>query len=273
MRRTRSTARLLFGLPLLAVLACRTLVEPGAPRPLPAGDRRGEALVAALAATGAERSALRATARVSVEGQHGGSFARQILLLERPARLRLEVLGVLGQRVAVLASDGIHYDLYRAERPAIESGDVHPGILFEVAGLALTPEEAVRLALGAPIAPDEGRPSVAGAAALVDGVRVELGYRAGDPRRTLEFDASGALSRYAVRDAASGLVLDARYGDYRPLGGGRFAYRVQVSLPAATTRAEIEFQTVELNPKLPNELFRLPQRAPEARARWRPNAS
>jgi hypothetical protein len=253
-------------LPLLVaalLLGCRTPVVPGVPPPLGRDDARPAELVARLRALGAERTSLRASARVSIEGQNGGSFARQLMLLERPSRLRLEVLGVLGQRVAVLASDGVRYDLYRAEKPGLESGEVHPGILYEVAGLAITPEEVVQLALGAPLAPDLPAPSVVGGAALAeDGVRVELGFRAGELRRVLEFDRTGALVRYAARDPEGALVLDAHFADYRDLAGTRFAFRVEVSLPAAQSRAAIQFSSVELNPSLPEELFRLPQRAP-----------
>jgi hypothetical protein len=256
---------------LLACAGCRTPLPALAP--LPAGDARPEALLRGLVVLAAERSSLRAAARVSIEGERRASFARQLLLIERPARLRLEVMGVLGQRVAVLATDGSHYDLYRAERPAIETGEVHPGILWEVGGLPLTPEEAVQLALGAPVAPSE-HPSVAGSAALPEGgVRVELGYRAGDVRRTLDFDAAGDLRRYAAWDPAGALLTEARYGDYRDLGGSRFAYEIAVELPAAESRAEIRFQWVELNPQLSDELFRLPKRSPASGAPWPRSAS
>jgi hypothetical protein len=256
---------------LLACAGCRTLVP--AARPLPADDARPAAMLQGLRVLAAERSSLRAAARVSIEGERRASFARQLLLLERPARLRLEVMGVLGQRVAVLATDGSQYDLFRAEQPGIETGEVHPGILWEVAGLALTPEEAVQLALGAPLAPGE-EPSIAGSAALPEGgVRVELGYRAGDVRRTLEFDAAADLRRYAAWDAQGTLLLEARYGDYRDAGGSRFAHQIEVELPAARSRAEIRFQWVELNPELTDDLFRLPKRSPASRGPWSRSAS
>jgi hypothetical protein len=231
-------------------------------------------MIAALEATAQGRRSLRGTARVSIEGQRGASFARQLVLLERPSRLRLEVLGVMGQRVAVLASDGARYDLYRAERAAIESGEVHPGILYEVAGLPITPEEVIELALGAPLAASGASPSIAGASELPEGgVRVELGYRAGELRRTLEVGNDSALVRYAAHDPEGALILEARFSDYRPLGDARFAFHIDVSLPAAQSRAEIQFQSVELNPTLPAELFRLPQRTSSAGAPWRPSDS
>jgi hypothetical protein len=176
--------------------------------------------------------------------------------------------------VLVLATDGARYDLYRAERPGIESGDVHPGILYEVAGLALTPEEAVQLALGVPLAPGEAGADAAGAAALPDGgVRVELRARRGDPRRTLDFAPGGELARYAVRGSDGALLFDARYGGYRDVAGSPFAHDVEVDLPPSESHAEIHFQWVELNPPLSDDLFRLPPAAPGAGTPWRSNAS
>lgn len=258
------------------LLSCRTWAPPPALPALPPDDPRPQAYLARLAAEGAARHALRAGARVSIEGQRRAGFAKQLLLLERPARLRLEVVGMLGQRVAVLATDGARYDLYRAEAPGVESGAVHSGILWDVAGLALTPEEAVQLALGVPLQPSEGVPEAASAALLPGGgLRVALrAASAHAPRRTLDFDAAGALARYELRAPGGELLFEARYGDYREVAGSPFAHAIEVELPATTTRAEIEFEWVELNPRISEDLFRLELRRRGAwGAPWRPSAS
>lgn len=254
-RRARLRAAALLAASLLA--ACRT-AGPALPGLAPE-DPRAAGLLAALALRGAELTALRAEARVSIEGQRRASFAKQLLLVERPARLRLEIVGLLGQRVAVLATDGARYDLYRAERPALESGEVHAGILFEVAGLALTPEEAVQLALGVPLLPAEGAPAAESVAALPEGgLRVVLRARSADePRRTLEFDGAGHLARYALHAPGGELAFEVRYGDYRDVAGSAFAFAIAVELPATATRAALQFQRVELNPALSDDLFRL----------------
>ena len=63
--------------------------------------------------------------------------------------------------------------------------------------------------------------------------------------------------RYQVRDASGPVVLDAAYADYRDVGGLSFAFGIKLDLPAAKGHAEIQFQSVELNPHLPEDLFRL----------------
>jgi hypothetical protein len=121
---------------LLLQMGCRTL-PPGAVR-LALDDPRPQALLAGWNARAGELRSLRGSARVSLDGVRGASFARQLLAVERPARLRVEVIGLLNQRIAVLATDGEHYDLYRSENGAVESGEIRPGVLWEVAGVPLT---------------------------------------------------------------------------------------------------------------------------------------
>jgi hypothetical protein len=233
--------------------ACRTPLPP-ATVVLDGDDPRPVRLLAQLTERTHEIAALRGTARVSVDGQQGASFARQLVLVARPASLRVEVLGVMSQRIAVLATDGERYDLYRAEDGRLESGPVHPAVLVEVAGVPLAPEQAVALLLGAPSGV-EGRPQRA--LELGEGaIRVELVPAQDGLGRSLEFAADGSLRRYTVR-AGSESALEVRWDDYRDLPGGRFAHRISVEFPGVAARAEVSFRSVELNPSLSGELFRL----------------
>jgi hypothetical protein len=242
------------------VLGCRT--TPPTWTPLPAADPRPERLLAAQAARREARQALRATARVRFEGQGSGSFAKEILLLERPARLRVEVLGLLGQRVAVLASDGDEYALWRAETNRLERGAVHPGILLEVAGVPLRPEEAVALLLGAPELPAAAPRASRADEAFGDG-GVRLAWDEGGSLRVAEFDAEGRLRAWRVGRAGE-LWLEARWDEYREAGADAFAHRVQLDFPGRDQRAQVDFHEVELAPELPATLFRLaiPEESP-----------
>lgn len=237
----------------LAVLACRTPLPPEAAL-LPGDDPRPARLLAELAEHAHGLAAVRGTARVAVDGQRGASFARQLLLVARPARLRVEVLGVLNQRVAVLATDGERYDLYRSEDGSLESGPVYPAVLVEVAGVPLAPEQAVALLLGAP--PEIGAPARRALALGEGAIRVELAPGADGLGHSLDFAPDGSLRRYAVQAGAE-QVLEVLWDDYRDLPGGRFAHRIAVEFPGAAARAEVSFREVELNPSLPDELFRL----------------
>jgi hypothetical protein len=243
--------RLVRALPLLlglALFGCRSV--PVAWTPLAAGDPRPALRVAALRALAEERHALRATGRVEAEGPGGSGFSKQLLLVERPARLRVEVIGLLEQRVLVLATDGARYELYRAETPEIESGDVHPGVLDEVAGLPLTPDAAAALLLAAPLAPEEPP-----AAAREDATgSLSLSW----PDQTLDFDAQGRLAALAFHPGTRDL-LRARWSEWREVGGtgGAFPHRLELELFEPEARWRLDYRQVELNPQIPPELFRL----------------
>jgi hypothetical protein len=244
--------------PLAAALLALACAGARGPRgtPLPIGDTRPSALLESLARAGEARRSLRAVARLAVEGPAGGGRARQILLLERPGRLRVEILGLLDQRVAVLTTDGVEYRLYRAEDRSLTGGPVHDALLWDVAGLAVTPEQAVRILLGAPAPPAGAR--LTGGAELADG-RVRLDLRAPERPETtrFEFDPAGRLAGWAWLDADGAPLQEARFADYRPLGDDAFPYEVELVDRTTGAEARVRFTSVELNPALAPELFEL----------------
>jgi hypothetical protein len=245
---------------LLAATACRT-PAPVAIR-LPPDDPRPAALLDAWARAAGERRGLRGRARLAVDGADGAVRLRgkQILVLERPSQLRAEILGLFGQTVAVLATDGERFELFRAEDRSYETGAVHPDLLWEQAYLALTPEEAVDLLLGLP-ALDRSLAPVAAFGDGAGGVSLEFADAAGRLRRRAGFDAEGRLRWLEVLDGADALLWRAEFDGYAPVGGEPFAHAVSLEVAAGRTRAEISLRDVELNPELPPDIFRL--RAPE----------
>jgi hypothetical protein len=236
----------------LAMAGCRTVATP---LPLAPDDPRPGALLRAWQAQVAARSALRGSARLAVDGEQLSVRARQVLVVERPARLRVEVQGLLSQTLAVLVTDGPRYQLFRAEDRSFESGEVHPGLLWEVASLDLAPEEAIDLVLGAPrlgpdLAPQRAWRTGAGE------IAVELADAAGVLRERRSFDAQGRLRRVERLDEA-GLAWAAEFDEYRPVGGVPFAHAIRVESARPATRAQLELSGVELNPVLGADMFRL----------------
>ena len=251
------------GAGLLLFAACAS--PPPLRRVLDEADVRPARFVSELARAGEGRVSARATARVSLSGVRGASFARQILVVERPARLRIEVLGLVGQRVAVLATDGDRYELYRAETGRIEEGPVHEAVLLEVAGVPLAPREAVSLLLAVPPTPPEG--ARVRAFESVDGGGVELEWLEAGRSLALRFDAAGRLLASGARDEDGREVYHATYTDHRATAGEPFPHRIEVRFPHAESAAEIDYREVELNPELPTGWFRL---RPQGRVSSRP---
>jgi len=218
--------------------------------------------VAAWAQAAEQRQALRGRARLAVDAGDGDVRlrGRQLIALERPARLRVEIQGLLSQTVAVLVTDGSRYELFQANDRSYHSGPVHPGLLWEQAHLDLTPEEAIDLLLGMPT-PD---PALTPSAALADveaSVRLDLADAAGNVRRRALFDAGGLLRRVEVFDAAGERLWTAEFDGYAPVDGIDFAHVVSLDVATGGTRAEITLKDVQLNPSLSPDIFRL--RAPQ----------
>jgi len=252
-------------LSLLALTACQS-ARPPSDRAAPAGavvlgpdDPRPGLLLEDLARVASQRSSLRGLARLSIEGPGGSGRAKQIVLVARPSRLRVEVLGFLNQTVAVLTTDGTEYRLFRAKDRSWSNGEIHPSLLWEIAGIALTPAQAVAVLLGTPEPPAGSE--FAQAAALADGsVRIDLDVPLATPalaHLSLDFDARSRLRRWAYRDGSGAALFEVRFGEYRDVKGLSFAHAIELSDRINGTEAKVSFADVELNPTLPPEVFAL----------------
>lgn len=245
---------------LLGLSGCRTPVVAPAVR----DDARALARLDALRAEARSRRALRGVARMAVDGDGSPVRATYALVLERPSHLRVEIRGLFGETLGVLVTDGRRYDWFRADDGTRESGRVYDGLLFDVAGVPLTPREVVDLLLGAPL-PQPGlvlRKSERSA----DGALVAA-FEDGDGSfgQRFEFDAEGRLRRVETRagrllgadaDAEDGSVLwDVRYDDYDDVDGSPYAHDVALAFPAFDTHARVSMHQVELNPELAPDAF------------------
>jgi hypothetical protein len=245
--------RPVVALALLAT-ACRT-ITPAVP--LPEGDPRPAALVAAWQAIAAGRHSLFARAKLSVDGP-ARVRVQQVLAVERPDRLRVEIQGFLDQTVAVIVTDGAHYGRFRADTRSFEAGPVDPDLLWRETRVALTPEQAVELLLGVPPTQPAAHPGRS--FDLGEGrIRVELVDGDGVVWRSLEFDAQARLHGVEVRDAAGGLAWRARFEGYRTVAGQPFAHEITLDVTEGKTHAEILLRDVDLNPSFAPDTFRLRQ--------------
>jgi hypothetical protein len=234
--------------------ACRTV---GPPVPLPAGDTRPAALLAALASEAESRHSLRGAVKLSLDGPGGPIRASQVLVVEQPSHLRVEVQGFLSQTVAVLVTDGERFQLYRAGGHSLEDGPVYPGLLWQVAQVDLTPEEAVQVLLGAPRVPPGLEPTQA--LRLYDGgIRIAVGDALGPSQRVLEWDEAGRLRRFETRTPGDSVLWQAEFSEWQQVGGEWFACSVQLYFPVSKTEVGLTFRGVELNPDLPSDAFVLP---------------
>ena len=247
----RRAAALVAG--LLLASACRTVVPAV---PLPPDDPRPTAFLSRWAELAAERRGLRGIARLAVDADAVEIRGKQVLVVERPARLRVEILGFLGQTQAVLVTDGDRFELFRADNGGFESGEVRPGLLWEVAHLALTPAEAVGLLLGVPTL-DAALRMVRAERTGEGEIRIDLADASGTLRQRVVFDAEARMREVVMFESDGGVAWRARFDDYAHVGDAPFARKISLDVRAGDTHAEISFRDVEINPDLPDGVFAL----------------
>ncbi len=260
--------------PLVFIAACRT---PGPGVLLGPDDPRPAALVAGLEVRAESPAALRARARLDLDARDVSLDRPQRLAVERPARLRVEVLGLFDQLAAVVVTNGDTYQVFDARSRDLEDGVVDPHLLWRVARVDLAPAEAVDLMLGGP-RPDpslregEAREHANGDVAVtrIDGD--------GLAREAYRFDAAGRVVEATLFDATGALVWRAAFDDYRAIAspdGGEvaFAHDVRLEFPRVDARARLVFKTVVLADDLPDALFALELPGRSGRASYGPGGS
>jgi hypothetical protein len=241
---------------ILCASACATPTRP--PIPLGSGDPRPAAFLAQWDGTARARRALRGRVHLVVDGEVQVR-GNQIVVLERPARLRVEVLGFLNQTAAVIATDGERFEVLRMGDRSYDTGEVHPELLWREAHLALTPQEAVELLLGGPTFDLELEPMRAVGNVGDDGEWVRMDLVDADHRvlRRIAFDAAARLREFEVWNDDGAVRWRAQFDDYAAVDGVSFAHSIVLDVAAGAAHVEISLRDVELNPELPPGVFRL----------------
>jgi hypothetical protein len=247
----------LFVVALVSAFACRTV--PSVVQ-LPADDPRPAALLAHWESEAASRSALRGRARLAVDSEAGRRpTLRQIVVLARPAKLRVEVLGLMNQTAAVITTDGARFEIFRVGDRSYDSGGVDPDLLWREARLALAPAEAVAVLLGVP-APGAGLTAASAVRTHEDWIEVDLVDGDGRRRQRASFDDAGRLRSFAVFADDDSIRWRAAFDAYAPVGGSQLPHAIVLDVTEGETHAEIELSDLELNPALPADIFQI--RAP-----------
>lgn len=245
------------------------------------------------------RKALRGSARVALAGEGFALNRPQRIAVERPARLRFEILAVFDQIAAILATDGERFDFYDAATGEIQRGRIHSTLLWDIAKIDLAPEELVGLLLGAPMPEPgthragvwlepEGRLALAFAWPTAS---LEIACVSDDswsvffvPSCSLSeqavlatggqlffFDQDGKLVELRVLEPGGEIRYRVHFEQYEPLaataGEGQdegqsgvvFPKRILLESPMAQSSARFEWKRVMLADDLSDRLFQLPE--------------
>jgi hypothetical protein len=277
----------------LFVGSCRTspVVDPQRiGTMLPIDDARAERVLRSYLELVETRSALRGSARVLLEGPDFKLNRPQRILVERPARIRFEVIGLFDQLVAMLATDGRRFGFYEVSNGRVSRGRVTPTLLWDLAKIDLDVHEVVGLLLGAPM-PSFGLARAAVWLEPEGGLVLAFAWPGDEPdvncsedpvRGLLDsdcfvsfdalgeggemflFDVDGRLAELRSLDPGGVIRFRATFEDYRSLDGDAgevdFPNQLTVRSPAAESLARFVWKRVMLAEELSDRLFMIPER-------------
>lgn len=194
---------------------------------------------------------LRAVARMHYTSPSESRKAKQIIVAERPDRLRLEVLSPFGTVFVLTASDGT-LAAYSRDEATVYRGVASPENLARYAGVDLPIPTAVDLLLGTPPV-DRGEEGVVSRSA--EGVELWQNRTRGS--QVTWFTTLLEPVRYEQRDEDGYVQLRATFEAYASVGGTRLPTFLDLELPPSRERIEITLRDPEVNPILASSVFAL----------------
>ncbi len=226
------------------------------PAPPPAREPTGPLPEAAdiRAAVAARRTALRglrAWARLQYESPEEAHRAKQLLVAERPDRLRLEVFSPFGTVFVLTAADGA-LAAYDRDSATVYRGTDSADNLRRYTDVALPVQGAVDLLLGTPPLDPAAVSTVS-----VDGNAIRLRADRRDGAEVIWLSPELDPLRYETQDADGRVRLRATFGGWTAIDGVRVPTQVGFEMPASQRRLAVTLRDIEVNPSLPATVFAL----------------
>ncbi len=238
-------------LALIAGCAARQAAGP----PSPTGEvRRLPSVDELTSAVGTRRAAVhsvRAQARLEYSSPVESRRAKQILLVARPDRLRLEVLSPFGAVFVMTARDGMLAAWDRGEA-TVYRGEASANNLGRYAHVDLPIETAVDFLLGTP--PID--PHAEGVVAEEKG-RIRLWQRHRNRVEVTWFTPDLDPLSFEEQDVGGHVLLRVGFAQYGDVPGGRLPTQITLEQPALQRRIDIELRDPEVNPVLADAAFAL----------------
>lgn len=234
----------------VALAGCTPRPAPRLPAPLGALPS-AEQLDAAGDARRAALRGLRAWARLAYESPQEARKAKQLLIAERPDRLRMEVFSPFGAVFVLAAADG-SLAAWDRGTSTVYRGAASATNLQRYTQVGLPVDDAVALLLGTPPL-DAGDDRVVSA----DGERIKLWWTTADGARAAWFSPALEPLRYEQHADDGRVLLRASYDNYQAVDGVRVASQVDFELPQTQMRVGITLSDIEVNPPLDAAVFAL----------------
>ncbi len=236
---------------LIAVLVQGCFAARPTPVPLPSALPSAAQIIDSMRHRRGKLNALRTLARVRYRSPNGTENARNVLAVERPDRLRLEVVSILGSLLVMTSDDGT-FSVYLPRQSTVYRGAASAANLSAYLPVTLSIPAIIDHILATPRLSDRGP-----AAVDWDGELVRLTQRDDNGSWEASFRDLAIPATYREVDRYGRTTIEARYEDIDDSGTIPIARRVTVHFPATQESLEISMRAPEVNPNLPNGLFSL----------------
>jgi hypothetical protein len=242
----RGTA-VLFTAALWALAGCATVTTPSDRPASPAVSWRGVELYEAIVQRQNHFRSLRALARVGYSGPDGKQGFQEAVHVQRPDRLRLETLSMLGAVLIVTVNDQEIVG-YHPRDGIFVRGPRTKENLLRYTQIPLELEEMTQLLLGLP-------PVDAKSNWMQDGNTLVFSVN-GRKSDLVAFEGAEAVpTRWQRFDEAGAVETSAAFNDYKPTAQGMFPLSIRLEAPPQGRKLELRYDEPEINVALSAELF------------------
>jgi outer membrane lipoprotein-sorting protein len=232
---------------LAALSGCSWLTRQLPPEIFPDERRAAEDLVQSLARRNSELESLRAIAGVNYSSPEGKQSFREVVLVRRPDRLRLETLYPLGVLLIVTATADEMVGFHTREG-VFYRGKSSRENLYRYTQIPLSVGEFTSVLMGLPPVAPKGAWKNEGPSIVRD-----LG---GGWKDAITFHASELLPIRWQRFNPEGAVeLSAQFAEFANTPAGPFPLKIILEAPTQKRRLEITYQEPEINVDLAPALF------------------
>jgi hypothetical protein len=177
--------------------------------------------------------------------------ARQLVVAERPDRLRFEIFSPFGAVFVLTAADGV-LAAWARDESTVYRGSASPENLQRYAQVDLPVTTAVDLLLGTP--PVQADPA---SVVSADDGAVELWQDSGRLVQVVWLSPALEPLRYEQRASDGRVLLRATFGEYAAIDGVRMPTQLGIELPPEQRRLDIALTETEVNPVLADAIFAL----------------
>jgi outer membrane lipoprotein-sorting protein len=243
----------------LAALLLGSACKSGPPCPsMPAVD--AAQTMAAHQSQSSRWTSLKAEARVTQWGDRGRIRGTVLMFLERPGRVRFDVMTQLGPAM-VLTSDGEQFQLSDFRENLFLEGPTCPYNIQRLLGISMDADNVLRLLTG-----DTPRLEAKSQSMRCEDGDYVVSIEAWDGRtQEITFavkahDETTAepeleLRRSRVRSADGALQWEATYGDYTEVDGRSFPRRVRFVDEVHDSDTSIQVKSISVDPGVPADAF------------------